>query len=830
MQRFSDFASMLNRRSAGPVFADLTGAVRPCAAARRKVAVALCPALCTVGLGLSASAPASAPVPNAKEFILPNLVKRAHLAYPAASAIRDSASAQGAAPVSNAKEVVLHNFASPPHGAYPDWGLIRDSAGNLYGTTNGSYSDVGGGGTNNAGVVFKVDASGNETLLYSFTGGADGSSPNGVIRDSAGNLYGTTSGGGTSNTGVVFKIDASGNETVLYTFTGGADGSSPNGVIRDSAGNLYGATTNGGTSNAGVVFKVDPTDHETVLYSFTGGADGGNPFGGVVRDSGGNLYGVTGSGGGNGAGVVFKVDKSGNETALYSFTGGADGGGPNPVILDSAGNLYGTTTFGGASNAGVVFKVDPTGHETVLYSFTGGADGGSSSAGVIRDAAGNLYGTTDFGGTADLGVVFKLDTHGNETVLHTFMRGPDGDQPDAAGVIRDSDGNLYGTTAFNGAGGQGVVYKLDPNGNVTVLYAFPGARDGQDVYNNGLILAGDGQLCGATFYGGKTGFGVVYQLDGHHEDGHHEKVLYSFAQFTANGFGQPTGGVIRDWAGNFYGTTFHGQADVGTGYGVVYKVDMAGHATVLHNFTNGADGGYPYGGVIRDWKGNLYGTTNGGGASGAGVVFKIDTSGNETALYTFTGGADGGYPLGGVILDSKGNLYGTTNGGGASGAGVVFKIDKFGDETVLYTFTGGADGGFPLAGVILDSKGNLYGTTNGGGASNAGVVFKVDTSGNETVLYSFTGGADGGYPAWVVLARDLAGNLYGTTSAGGASNAGVVFKVDASGNETVLYSFTGGADGGTPYVGVILGSEGNLYGTTNGGGASNAGVVFEIKP
>jgi uncharacterized repeat protein (TIGR03803 family) len=251
---------------------------------------------------------------------------------------------------------------------------------------------------------------------------------------------------------------------------------------------------------------------------------------------------------------------------------------------------------------------------------------------------------------------------------------------------------------------------------------------------------------------------------------------------------------------------------------------------VLHNFTSGADGGIPYGGVIRDSAGNLYGTTSQGGASGAGVVFKIDTSGNETVLYSFTGGADGGFPLGGVIRDAAGTLYGTTNGGGASGAGVVFKVDTSGNETVLYSFTGGADGGFPIAGVIRDSAGNFYGTTNGGGASGVGVVFKVDTSGNETALYSFTGGADGGYPVWVTLARDSAGNLYGSTSGGGASGVGVVFKVSAAGQETVLHSFTGGPDGGSPYAGVVFGPDGHLYGTTRFGGQTNAGVVYEIKP
>jgi uncharacterized repeat protein (TIGR03803 family) len=262
----------------------------------------------------------------------------------------------------------------------------------------------------------------------------------------------------------------------------------------------------------------------------------------------------------------------------------------------------------------------------------------------------------------------------------------------------------------------------------------------------------------------------------------------------------------------------------------VYKVDPAGHAAVLHNFTGEADGGDPYGGVILDSKGNVYGTASEGGESNSGVVFKIDTAGQETVLYSFTGGADGGFPYGNLIQDAAGNFYGTTNGGGASGAGVVFKLAPSGQETVLYSFTGGADGGYPLAGLVRDAAGNFYGTTNGGGASGTGVVFKVVPSGQETVLYSFTGGADGAYPWWVTPVLDSAGNLYGTTIAGGTANAGVVFKVAPSGQETVLHTFTGGADGGNPEAGVILGREGQLYGTTAFGGRTNVGVVFEIKP
>jgi uncharacterized repeat protein (TIGR03803 family) len=790
----------------------------------RKAALTVCLAACMLGLGISASAQEAAPALNTKG-VLHNLVIPPYGHTPEGMS-RISASPQEATPALNTKEIVLHHFVSSPHGVSPANGVIRDLEGNLYGTTNGAYVGFGGGGGSyNAGVVFKVDPGGKETVLYSFTGGADGSSPNGLIRDSKGNLYGTTSYGGASGAGVVFKLDTSGSEAVLYSFTGGNDGAYPNNVIRDLQGNLYGTTTNGGASGAGVVFKIDTSGHETVLYSFTGGNDGAYPNLNVALDLVGDFYGTTNNGGTAGVGVVFKVNLAGRETVLHTFTGGNDGAYPNGVMRDLQGNLYGTTSYGGASGAGVVFKVDTSSHETVLYTFTGGNDGGYPDAGVTRDWLGNLYGTTNGGGSAGVGVVFKLNPAGEETVLHTFRRGPVGNQPFEAGVILDEFGNLYGTNAFGGAGGSGTVYKLDPSGNATALHAFPGTADGQYPYNGGVIFGSDGHLYGTTLIGGRGGAGVLYQLD---RDGD-EKILYTFDFFTVSGYGQPIGTMTRDSAGNIYGTTAIGRAE-GLGYGTVYKVDTTGHATVLHNFTNGPDGGNPYQGVILDSKGNLYGTTDSGGTSGAGVVFKVDPSGHETVLYSFTGGADGGNGAGGLVRDSAGNLYGITNVGGASGAGVVFKVDPSGHETVLYSFTGGADGNGPLGNLIRDSAGNLYGTTNVGGASGAGVVYKVDPSGHETVLHSFTGGADGGFPLWVTLARDSAGNLYGTTAGGGAIGAGVVFKLNPSGHETVLHSFTCGADGCGAFAGVIIGPDGNLYGTANYGGASGTGVVFKIKP
>jgi len=266
---------------------------------------------------------------------------------------------------------------------------------------------------------------------------------------------------------------------------------------------------------------------------------------------------------------------------------------------------------------------------------------------------------------------------------------------------------------------------------------------------------------------------------------------------------------------------------------VVYKVDMTGHETVLYSFTGGADGSNPLSGVIRDSAGNLYGTNSWRGSGSAGVVYVLRTTGRLTVLYTFTGGADGAYPSAGLIRDSAGNFYGTTPAGGAgagwAGYGVVYKLDKTGHETVLYTFTGGADGNRPYAGVIRDAGGNLYGTTFFGGAQNAGVVYKVDTAGQQTVLHAFGGGGNDGGNAFAGVIIDSAGNLYGTNSNGGSGGQGVVYELDATGNYTVLYSF-GGANGGDAHAGVILSSSGSLFGATQMGGKRNVGVVFRLTP
>lgn len=345
---------------------------------------------------------------------------------------------------------VFHYFGGITDGAGPAGTLVRDNVGNIYGTTQ--YGITGDG------VVFKLDPSGNETILHSFSG-PDGNRPEaGLVRDSAGNLYGTTMFGGQFDNGVVFKLDSSGNFSVLHKFNG-TDGSTPKaGLILDGAGNLYGTTYYGGSSGLGEVFKVTQTGKLTELLGFNGVTDGAFSAADLVRDAAGNLYGTTELGGSSDLGTVFKLDSSGNETVLHSFSGTARSG-RYPVaglVRDAAGNLYGTTERGGKGRVGVVFKISPRGDETVLHGFDR-SDGANPVADLALDAAGNLYGTTQIGGFSNGGVAFRIDPHGNEIVLHNFHY-KKGAEPQA-GLILDTAGNLWGTTLGASHSG-GVVFEL----------------------------------------------------------------------------------------------------------------------------------------------------------------------------------------------------------------------------------------------------------------------------------------------------------------------------------------------------------------------------------
>jgi uncharacterized repeat protein (TIGR03803 family) len=339
-------------------------------------------------------------------------------------------------------------------------------------------------------------------------------------------------------------------------------------------------------------------------------------------------------------------------------------------------------------------------------------------------------------------------------------------------------------------------------------------------------------------------------------------VLYRFCsqQNCTDGL-WPYAGVIADEAGNLYGTTGAGGLNGCRlyGCGTVFKLAPDGTETVLHAFSASNDGSGPYGGLIADASGNLYGTTATGGSSGCGgiqygcgAVFAVAPNGKEKILYAFGGNNDGAYPLAGLVADKKGNFYGTTSDGGGGtqcivqfgGCGTVFRITPTNKEKVLYAFSGGSDGANPQASLVVDRKGDLFGTAAYGGNTSAcnqgnspgcGTVFEVASDGTEKTLYAFGGGNDGWAPVGSLI-EDRSGNLYGTTQAGGSTSAcngvgcGIVFRIAPDGAETILYDFTGGDDGAHPSAGLLRDTKGNLYGTTQSGGASGEGTVFELSP
>lgn len=350
--------------------------------------------------------------------------------------------------------VALHQFDSAGDGAFPEAALARDTAGNLYGTTI-----IGGGGV--AGVVFKIDGTGAETILLRFDV-ANGSGPTSpLILDQTGNLYGIANNGPLGG-GIIFKLAPNGEQTLLHSFRKGSNfvpKFPSGGLFMDKFGNIFGTTQFGGArgcqSGCGTIFKLSATGNLSLIHKFVG-SDGSQPFGPLAQDAAGNLYGVTQSGGdlscsdpqvqGGGCGTVFKLSKKRVLTVLHTFQGGSDGSTPQPgLLLDAAGDLLGVTKKGGTSENGIIFRISAAGTYTVMHRFTGGVDGTTPNGGLVADDAGNLYGTAQAGGASGMGTAFELTPNGGLTVLHAFTGDTDGAFP-LAGLISDGLGHLFGTT------------------------------------------------------------------------------------------------------------------------------------------------------------------------------------------------------------------------------------------------------------------------------------------------------------------------------------------------------------------------------------------------
>jgi uncharacterized repeat protein (TIGR03803 family) len=858
-------------------------------------------------------------------------------------------------------ETVLYNFGSVAgDGIIPLGGVVLDSKGNLYGTTTQ-------GGANGQGTVYEISpgtgGTWTEKILYSFGAtGTDAENPRrgSLLFDEAGNLYGTTVDGGANGVGTVFELSpgtgGTWTEKILYSFGAtSTDAAGPSaGLVWDAAGNLYGTTGSGGAnSGAGTVYELSPgtggTWTEKVLHSFAdNGVDGTTPLDTPVFDPLGNLYGTAYNYGPSGSlGIVWELtpsaDGAWSEQVLHGFTGTLQGDGDYPfggLVLDANGNLYGATSSGGFAGEGIVFELSPAAggwKETILYGFATILSGNIwdshvPEATLILAPDGNLYGTASSGGNNSFGqdgTVFEIenvttaspqfspppgaystaqsvtlsDATANATIYYSIDGGTSFTPYTAPVDVSESEillayatsttlpqsqmaaagyqiGSVAATPVFMPAPGDYTVAQ-----SVAIADAAPGATiryttNGNTPSNISPVYAGPisvtatttikamATATGLTNSAVATGAYTITPVTPPTEE-----VLYSFAATSTDG-AIPFAGLISDSAGNLYGTTTNGGTNLilyGDNFqyaGTVFELSPATGGgwkeKVLYNFGASGDAALPNASLVMDSKGNLYGTSIAGGTIGQGTVFELSpgTGGTwtESILHSFgTTTTDGEVPASGLIFDSAGNLYGTTEQGGANtawaagsgGWGTVFELSPgtggTWTEQVIYAFgyLSQTDGYFPVAGVIFDSKGNLYGTTSDGGSGQdlegGGTVFELSpaTGGSwtETVLYGFGGGSPNGYKPEGGLAIDAEGNLYGTTSSGGNGYGldGTAFELSPAGGGAwtfaVIHSF--GAyetDGFNPTSGMIFDADGNLYGTTFNGGTDLGGTVFELSP
>ena len=683
-------------------------------------------------------------------------------------------------------------------------------------------------------------------------------------------------------------------------------------------GYFWGTTMNGGVYGCGTIYKVkaDGSDWTTVLSFTNNGAinRGVSPYGALVSDEQGFFWGVTEYGGASGDGTVFKIEAStGTLTTLAEFNG-ANGYAAQGLASDGQGFFWGTTQYGGSRGNGTVFKVSAsTGVLTTVVTFDGNNGTWSPSGGLTSDGAGYMWGRTT-------GALFKVNiSTGQETIVRVFgatETGPSAELfHDGAGylwgttssrsllkinistgeltdvgpgddssvgswndfqarLVKDQAGFFWGTTWQGGASDLGTVFKIDPNtGEVTTMAEFDGEHGAHP--RCALVNDGAGSLWGTAFSGG-DGFGTVFKVDVTTGD------MTTLVNFTHRGGiarkPNPAGDLVSDGAGFFWGTTQGHEYD----YGSVFKLDPStGEFTTVVEFSGDgptSKGAYPYGSLVNDGAGFLWGTTKAGGASNYGTVFKVDSGTGELTTIAEFSGFNGVGPYAGLVKDG-GFFWGTTEFGGTGSWGTVFKINANTRELTKVVEFDGAQGYYPRGDLVSDGAGFFWGTTSSGGlfkvnavtgelsaiavdfrsprldaglvndgtgffwgttengGTGRGSVFKVNIStGQVTTVVAFprAGATDRGASPLAGLVNDGGGLWWGTTSAGGGRDAGTVFAINAStGKLFTAVEFTGNGDqaksGLKPRGRLLLHTDGYFYGTTSEGGPGGGGTIFRVR-
>jgi uncharacterized repeat protein (TIGR03803 family) len=767
----------------------------------------------------------------------------------------------------------ITGFAIP--GKYPVGSLVYDGAGNYWGTTIE-------GGVDLQGSVFKVNVSTGAIITVvnfdystSTNDNQRGAFPAGaLISDGAGNLWGTTPQGGVTGYGTLFKINVStGVITTVIDFDNSSSpadeqrgGEPDTALYNDGAGNLWGTTLRGGTGGGqGTIFKINIADGaiDTIAdfdntTSTSDNVRGAQPNSVLISDGAGDLWGTTMAGGRSGFGSVFELNTfTGAVVTPFDFdaspstTDNQRGKDPGPLTPDGAGNLWGTTSGDGAHSFGTVYKINLSGTTiTTLDDFddseTQGDNlrGSQPFGGLASDGAGYLWGTTSVGGISGAGTVFKVNiSTGAVTAVLDF----DGSQTPgdnlrgsgpAAELVSDGAGNFWGSTTAGGVGNLGTVFKINISTgkivSVTDIDTYMPLNPTGDLFNDGA-----GFLWGTTYEGGGYSVGTVYKTN-IATGAVTTLASFDYSSSTSNNErgALPESGLVSDGVGSVWGTTSAAGAH---SCGTLFKVNLSSGAITtvadFDNSENAADnlrGAHPPSGLVSDGNGNLWGTTRSGGKIGWGTVYKVNIStGTVTTVVDFDGSRTAGdntrgaTPVGGLVSDGAGNLWGTT-------LETIFKINiSSGVITTLVDFdnstspTDNARGSEPQASLLNDGAGNLWGSTMIGGVESNGTLFKVNIStGAITTIADFDGSnlttdnLRGGNPL-TALASDGKGYLWGSTSTYGVYGNGTVFRVNAATGDIVTvfdFSGSGGPFPGASPAGALLFNGTGFYGTAQDGG------------
>lgn len=553
------------------------------------------------------------------------------------------------------------------------------------------------GGAYDAGTVFSITPEGAMEVLHSFNGATDGGWPRGSLTlGDDGNFYGMTSADKFNrHNGTIFRITPTGNFTVLKSLQN-QDGAFPfSSLVKYTDGSFYGMTSRGGDNYAGTIFRITPDGDFRVVRHLDAVADGGTPLGALVVGQDGQLYGTTSSGG-NYTGTVFRMSPEGDLTVLRHMLSETDGCVTNSLLLASDGNFYGMASEGGIQGGGTIFRISPAGDFTVLESLPGSYQGSTPVNSLVQGQDDLLYGMTQHGGAYGTGTIFRLDSEGSYTVLRSlensyFKEKYDGFRP-LGNLVQARDGNFYGLTPEGGLYNCGTFFRISPAGDYTVLYPFEGGEFGASPWGS-LVEGRDGAFYGMTQTGGFSGAGVIFRATA---DGI-LSVLHAF-NYSPDG-AAPRGSLLLSRDGNFYGlTALGGEYNRGT----LFRVSPEGDFATLFAFTLHEHGGTPFGDLIQDAAGNLYGMTNSGGRLDGGTIFSCTPEGAVTVLHHFYKNDTTGYgPTGKLLRTPDGTLYGMTPDGGDHYKGAIFKLSPEGTYSVIHSFDGPSQGRAPQGSLAL---------------------------------------------------------------------------------------------------------------------------------